>query len=202
MGGQPAGDLSRFLSVYACDGDVPTAEQVRGLTSLDDLRACLGGRSFGRGIYRIHDAAEAVQSAGRIDDFFGFGSRYEPFGRDWLGREFALDAERADGGGRQVTMLEPGTGDRLEIPAALWDFHNEELVSYSDAALASESYSRWLDEGREPPGRDQCVGYRLPLFLGGSDTFDNFEPIDVDVYWTLHAQLWHQTFGEGAAGGG
>jgi hypothetical protein len=33
------------------------------------------------------------------------------------------------------------------------------------------------------------VGYRVPLFLGGSDTLENLEVTDLDVYWTICGQL-------------
>jgi hypothetical protein len=35
----------------------------------------------------------------------------------------------------------------------------------------------------------ECIGYRVPLFLGGSDTVENLEKVDLDVYWHLHGQL-------------
>jgi hypothetical protein len=32
------------------------------------------------------------------------------------------------------------------------------------------------------------VGYRVPLFLGGTDTVENLERGDMDVYWSLTSQ--------------
>jgi hypothetical protein len=70
-------------------------------------------------------------------------------------------------------------------------FHDEELVEYRDAALASGFFDTWaLDHGSALPlAGDHCVGYRVPLFLGGRDTVDNLEVIDLDVYWTTCGQL-------------
>jgi hypothetical protein len=38
-------------------------------------------------------------------------------------------------------------------------------------------------------GFNECVGYRTPLFLGGSDDVANLEISDIDVYWTIMGQL-------------
>jgi hypothetical protein len=45
------------------------------------------------------------------------------------------------------------------------------------------------------PDRRQCVGYKIPLFLGGEDGPDNFEISDLDVYWHITAQLIEKTKG-------
>ncbi len=80
-------------------------------------------------------------------------------------------------------MLEPGTGEALEIPTSFVAFHNEELVDYRDAALASEFFCRWSSAQLEklPLDHSNCVGYRTPLFLGGSDTLDDLEVVDFDA---------------------
>jgi len=39
------------------------------------------------------------------------------------------------------------------------------------------------------------VGYRVPLFLGGSDRTVNLERTDMSVYWTLAAQMREQSLG-------
>ena len=36
---------------------------------------------------------------------------------------------------------------------------------------------------------DQCAGYKVPLFLGGEDSIHNLELSDIEVYWSLMAQL-------------
>ncbi len=38
-----------------------------------------------------------------------------------------------------------------------------------------------------------CVGYKKPLFLGGSDTTDNLELAKLEVYWEISAQLLNKT---------
>ncbi len=94
-----------------------------------------------------------------------------------------------DDGRPMVLMLEPGTGETLEIPATIESFHDSELIEYKDAALASNFYEAWLNCGGCSPETTQCVGYKVPLFLGGTDEVSNLQTVDLSVYWTLTAQL-------------
>lgn len=63
------------------------------------------------------------------------------------------------------------------------------MVQHSDAVAAFPFYKEWLATGGTPPRYDQCVGYRVPLFVGGADGIANLEMADFDVYWTITAQL-------------
>jgi hypothetical protein len=45
-------------------------------------------------------------------------------------------------------MLEPGTGEVLEIPTTFMAFHEEELVDYQDAALAVEFFNQWREKNK------------------------------------------------------
>ena len=92
-------------------------------------------------------------------------------------------------------MFEPGTGEALEIPCNIETFHESELIQYREEALAESFYQHWLDDGGMQPAITQCVGYKKPLFLGGRDTVDNLEVADLDVYWTVSAQLIQKTRG-------
>jgi Domain of unknown function (DUF1851) len=113
------------------------------------------------------------------------------FGEDWLGGQFALDRARVDGSDNLVLMLEPGTGEMLEIPATVRLFHDTELVDSADAALGASFYAEWrAGTGDDRPIDDgTCVGYRVPLFLGGADTVSNLERTDLEVYWHLVGEL-------------
>jgi len=90
-------------------------------------------------------------------------------------------------------MLEPGTGEALEIPCNLLTFHDDELIHHAEEALAAGFYAQWLDEGGAMPRYDQCVGYKRPLYLGGNDGVENVELSDLDVHWSLSGQLIEKT---------
>lgn len=102
-----------------------------------------------------------------------------------------MAAGRVSSGQPQVLLLEPGTGEALEIPLAFAGFHDEELIEYADAALAAGFFDTWsaANSGALPLRRDQRVGYRVPIFLGGQDVVENLELSDLEVYWSICGQL-------------
>lgn len=155
-----------------------------------------GGASFNRGLYRTIHPSQLTEWQNRIHFAFPeFEGRVVCFGFDWLGRAFALDSARHEGGHAGVTMFEPGTGEALDIPSNLRSFHDNELIEFGEAALAISFYDRWLKISGAHPKYDQCVGYKTPLFLGGADEVENIEMSDIDVYWHLMGQLICKTRG-------
>src|SRR5689334_5767302 len=102
--------------------------------------------------YRLHrpeDVARFTALAARA--FPEFADRIECFGSDWLGRQFATDQGRLVGGVPQVLMLEPGTGEVLEIPVDRAAFHEVELLQEPDAVAAVSFFEEWLVAGGRPP---------------------------------------------------
>lgn len=190
--------FERFRSQFRLlpEGQKPTASpddgRIRRVTGFRELMRWTAGCSFENGLYRVHSAATARVGQAAADAAFPeYAGRLSVFGFDWLGRQFAVDFAREDNGEPLVMMLEPGTADALEIPATLVAFHDEELVEYTDQALASEFFASWSAAHTEalPLDNAECVGYRVPLFLGGSDTIDNLEVTDFDVYWSVTGQM-------------
>jgi Domain of unknown function (DUF1851) len=161
-----------------------------GVPGLSELIGRFGGASFRRGLYRVIRATDLDEWTARVAlGFPGFEGRITCFGYDWLGRAFAVDTRRLERGQPGIVMFEPGTGEALEIPSNLQDFHDDGLIEFGDAALAIDFHQRWLASGGAAPGYAQCVGYKRPLFLGGADKLENLELSDLDVYWHLMGQL-------------
>lgn len=111
------------------------------------------------------------------------------FAYDWLGRQFAFDRNRAEEGELMISLLEPGAGELLEAPVTFLEFIEEALIE-DPSILANTFHQEWRTNGGDAPELDQCVGYKTPLFLGGTDTVDNLEMIDMDVYVVLCGQLF------------
>lgn len=152
------------------------------------------GCSFELGLYRVHEIAEIRRWTGLcLEAFPSFENRIVCFASDWLGRQFALDFARVDQGERLVLMMEPGTGEALEIPVGFMEFHDSELVNDREAALADSFYQLWLNSGGTQPDQAQCIGYTQPLFLGGKDDISNLERTDMEVYWSICGELMAQT---------
>lgn len=160
------------------------AEGVR--SAVEDL----AGTTLAHGLYRLHTASSAaIADQMVLEAFPEFAGRVECFGFDWLGRQFSLDRARGASEDNDVLLFDVGAGEALEIPVAFSRFHDEELVDYSDAALASQFFAEWFHSHPEPIAFDACVGYRVPLFMGGTDALANLEISDLDVYWSLTGQL-------------
>jgi hypothetical protein len=145
------------------------------------------------GAYRLHREEDVDRfTALAVEAFPEFAGRITCFGADWLGRQLATDTGRLEKGRPGVLMLEPGTGEALEIPEDREGFHAQELAEHADAAVALSFFHDWRRSGGAAPAYDQCIGYRIPLYLGGADETSNLELSDFDVYWTLSAQLLEQ----------
>lgn len=180
--------------MYGLDQPPMKVDDDLGEPQLRPLFDELAAASFGGGLYRVHTPDLARLWTEKVGELFPeFTNRVVCFACDWLGRQFALDRQRRDGRRYLVTLLDPATGDAFEIPATIATFHTDELVQNGDAALALGFYADW----REASGDDdflelyECVGFGVPLFLGGPDTVSNLARIGMDVYWTIAAQLRH-----------
>jgi hypothetical protein len=157
---------------------------------LAKLLAEFGGCSFNGGLYRVLRASDLDTLVSRISyPFPEFNGRITCFGYDWLGRAFATDANRLEGGKPGVIMFEPGTGQALKIPAKIEAFHNDELINFGESVLAISFYRDWQKHANAMLAYEQCAGYRKPLFLGGVDGLENLEMSDIDVYWHIFGQL-------------
>jgi hypothetical protein len=112
-----------------------------------------------------------------------------PFARDWLGRVFAVNRKGNSGTSAGLLLLEPGSGEAYEIDESFKDFLDVALVNDPDTYLESELWDSWRSSGGEVPGVGQCIGFKVPLFLGGTGTLDNLELSDLQVYWDLCGQM-------------
>lgn len=163
---------------------------------LKELFTQFGGGSFGSGLYRVMSAETAASWEALVSSAFpSFAGNIACFGFDWLGRIFALDSKRSELGLPGVVMLEPGTGQALEIPCNVHNFHENELIDYREEALAASFYAKWISVGGVVPTLSECIGYKKPLFLGGKDVIENLERSDMEVYWSIASQLIAKTRG-------
>jgi type VI secretion system (T6SS) immunity protein Tdi1 len=163
---------------------------------LRELFQRFAGVSFNNGLYRVMTAGTQELAHQFVSCAFpGFAAAVACFGFDWLGRIFAMDLRKQKGTAPIVFMFEPGTSEALEIPCDVVSFHDVELLDQQEAALAANFHQEWIASGAATPTQSQCVGYKRPLFLGGKDNLGNLELLDLDVYWTLMAQLIGQMRG-------
>ena len=163
-------------------------ERIAGFVSLFGVYE---GVTFGNGLYTLHRLRDIGYWNTVVGEAFpSFANHIECFGYDWLGRQFALDLRVGQDSEPHVLLFEPGTGDVFEIPCDFAAFHRDEIPHQHDACLASSFFSESVTERGLVLSQGQCMGYIVPLFLGGEDVALNLEPSDMDVYWSLCGQLF------------
>ncbi len=188
------GALARFESAFSRD---PIPKSCPGGRVVPRHVASIlegyGGVSFRGGLYRIATEAGALALDATVARMWPvYAGRVKSYAFDWRGRIFAVRIEADDKGG-EVVLFEPGSGDVYDIPANLATFHNGELVDYPDETLSANLFQEWSGSRGSGPVYSKCVGYKVPLFLGGKEILANLEESELDVYLEISAQLWTRT---------
>jgi Domain of unknown function (DUF1851) len=165
--------------LFSTPGYLDLARQVTGLPLCGGMLRLVGEREGGL-------ASEFIR-----EGFPEFAARAAPFAVDWIGRVVALDRGRPPG----LLLIEPGSADAFEIDESFADFFNVDVVDDPDTFLAADLFRDWQAAGGGIPGVGQCIGFKVPLFLGGSGTVSNLEQTDLEVYWSFAAQLRARTRG-------
>lgn len=171
--------------------DVSSLGQLESMApGISDFCRLYAGRTFNQGVYRIHAVSEMPHYTKSVVEMFSqFAGRVHVFAADWLGRQIAVDLKPRTEGRHELLMLDPSIGEAFEIPCGFQDFHHDDLVNYQKEAIAVDYFKEWLSTGGQQPGLRECVGYRKPLFLGGKDELANLEISDLEVYWSISAQI-------------
>src|SRR5215475_8962469 len=133
-------NLDRFRATFKITADnadqAPQPDADFRVNNLGQISNALGGKTFNHGLYRVLRPDQITAARQAMEGVFPqYRGRIVPFAFDWLGRHFASDRARTENGQPQVLMLEVGAGEAMEIPAPVLDFHNVELVDYTDDAL-------------------------------------------------------------------
>lgn len=164
-------------------------------TGAKDFISNFGGVSFNKGIYRVHYSSNIPKWTEIVTDAFpAYKNKILVFGYDWLGRQFSIDFTRLKSQEPMILIFECGTGKAFEVPCTFKEFHEQEIVDYYDDVLCSREYESICDElSFSILEYSKCIGFKVPLFLGGKDSNDNCEPTDMEVYWGICGQLINKT---------
>lgn len=153
------------------------------------------GSTFSNGLYRVHPIKEIQKWTRIVEKFFPhFKGRIVCFSYDWLGTQFALDSSLVLNGEPLIVMFDIGTGQVLKSQSSFHNFHNFEMVNYPNEALELDLFNQWKNLGNDELQLDQCIGYKVPLFLNGNHELSNLEvsSMDMEVYWELFGQILEQ----------
>ena len=91
-----------------------------------------------------------------------------------------------------ILFFEIGSGHALKIPCSFKDFLNNEIGENAEACLALSYFVSWLQENQKAIPYGYCIGYKVPLFLGGEHISSNLEENDMEVYWHILGQIKNQ----------
>lgn len=157
---------------------------------LNTLFAECAGVSINNGLYRIHSYSSSEYWSDILQRFFAqIKKPVLPFGYDWLGRQYAV----VNGIDNVLLMFDPSTIECYQISGNVVDFHNTDLVTDREETVSESSFNGALEKIKASELYvDQCIGYKVPLFLGGSDDASNYEISDMRVYWDIQYQIFEQ----------
>jgi hypothetical protein len=174
----------------------PNTSSVFGkiIQPIDDRLAGLfaecGGASIDKGLYRVHSYSSSIRWSDIIQQYFpDLNKTILPFGYDWIGRQYCI----IYGVGNVLVMFDPATMEYFKMAGDVIDFHNIDLVDDRDATVSENSFLSTISKLKiSELNIDQCVGYKVPLFLGGNDDPGNYEVVNIEVYWDIQMQIYNQ----------
>lgn len=149
----------------------------------------IGGAVFENGILRIHTFESSLHWAVKLERYFTDKKEYiYPFAFDWLGRHFCINSQNGT-----VYMFDSAMFELFALPGSVSSFFENDLVDDSDALLGISLFNTVCAKLKiEKLEFEQCIGYKVPLYLGGKDEIQNFEIQNLEVYWEIMYQIYVQ----------
>jgi len=159
-------------------------------SDLSELFQMCGGRSYNNGVYRVHTIGSSIHWSELISDYFpNYKGKIVPFGFDWMGRQFCIKIDKPN----MIYMFDPATAEDFELKESLEQFHNHDLVFDRESILSENSFHDILKLLNSTGIQfNDCVGYKVPLFLNGEDSITNYEITNTGVYWEFQRQIYTQ----------
>ena len=157
----------------------------------NSFMTAFSGRQFGNGLLTAFLNGDINKWHANVYNAFPITQgEFILFGHDWLGNCLGIATDGQDKG--NVVIFEIGTGEILSTGYDFQTFLNNEVPNNSNASLSSTFYREWLNRKGAPVKYGRCIGYKIPLFMGGKDDITNLEDSDMDVYWNIISQVMTQ----------
>lgn len=146
-----------------------------------------GGMQFGKGLFNAFDKGDLRYWEKNILNIFPeYKGKFELFGYDWMGRCFAVTMLGQDE--EKILVFDPSTLEVNDIPLCFMDFVNKAIPTSTNECFSADAFINWHNTNGVELEYLQCLGNKVPLFLGGNDELDNMEVSDMDVYWHILGQ--------------
>ena len=149
--------------------------------SVDEFLTYTSGKTFLNGLYTIFKRDDVEKWNNIIGEYFlKYRGTFSVLGYDWMGRVFVIDNNS-----KMVKMFDPEERACYATDMDIIKFH-EEIVDDTNGMLSLNYYNQWIEKNEQKKVKyGECVGFKVPLSLGGKDELDNLEKIDMEVYWTI-----------------
>lgn len=149
-----------------------------------------GGKSYDDGLYTIHTFKDSLKWTDLLSQYYGkFKDEIISFGHDWMGRQFCVPTQSNE----CILMFDPATQEDFFIDDNLLNFHNTILYNDKIEFLAQDLFEKALRHLKIVAiDYKKCIGFKIPLFLGGKEEISNYQICDLEVYWDFEYQLFHQ----------
>lgn len=186
---------ARFFSTFKLtkqfSGDLPAITDSVAVSGIRELKAGV----YNHGIYQIVTSVESVELGVMIESVFPtVAGKIVPFAVDWMGRVFAIDSSLCDlHEAATVTCFDLAEPSSFTTNANFDDFHNSVAVDMTDELLNINQLHQWTASHSLPEDGVSCIGYKIPLFMGGLDEIDNMELSIRSVYLHLLTELFKVT---------
>lgn len=154
--------------------------------SIEEFINTVSGESYFNGMYRFFEKTDIDEWNDIVERCFpDYKGAFSVISYDWMGRIFSLEKETD-----RIILFEPGTGEVYDTDADIAQFHDELITNNPIECLVSDLFQDWYEaNGSKPLAREDCVSYKVPLFLGGSDELGNLDVCDMEVYWEIMIPL-------------
>lgn len=146
-----------------------------------------GGMQFGKGLFNVFDKGDLRYWEKNIIQMFpDYKGKFELFGYDWMGRCFAVTSLGEDE--EKILVFDPSTLEVNDISLTFMEFINKAIPASVNEFFSADAFINWYNANEMELGYLQCMGNKIPLFLGGADELENMELSDMDVYWSILGQ--------------
>lgn len=183
--------IDQFLSAFGpidtpdVPQDPPPLWEDAQVAGYRDIMTAFAGATCQNGLYRLHTAASAAEAERVVTEAFPrYRDRLLCVGVDWLGRQYALNRRRphpADPSEPLLLSFDPEADGADPEPSTFAGFHAGEGID----SCSRERWREWSAANLNdyPLAHADCVGLRIPLFLGGADIPANMAVVNTAAYW-------------------
>ena len=179
-------EMQNHFSVDPVPGPVaiPSDELLKAGIATD-----IQGRSFDNGLVRFHCRASLERWTGIIRDRIRPStSDILPLFFDWEGRQFFHHEE-----GARTYFFDPATKEIDWLTKSASELLGRICSDEGRDVLGAEVFEAARQHlGGPVLGYDECIGFVLPLFLGGDEAPSNREISNLEVFWEVSRQISEQ----------